>query len=193
MEIRVLLLNSLDIIMTNFDAGFSEKMAINFFSWFLKKLNRIILKRIKESGKMKDQLFKKIRNFRCTLFNLLILSTFLLFLIWACNDTYQLEPVVATLQVPDSLVTSTSAKVTGQILVLGTQNITEHGIELYKTSALNLTTYKGFTNTATTDTFTVVFTGLDPNTTYYYWAYALVNTTRVHSQLTAHFKTKAAR
>ncbi len=77
--------------------------------------------------------------------------------------------------------------------MLGTQNIPEHGIELYKSGKTNLVTYIGFTNTATTDTFTVVFTGLDPNTTYYYWAYALVNSSMVHSQEVPHFKTKDSR
>jgi hypothetical protein len=125
--------------------------------------------------------------------NLLLVSAFALIILYACNDTYQLEPIVATYQVADSNITSTSAKLTGQIQILGTQNISEYGMEIYKTSITNLIAYKSFTDPATVDTFTVVFMGLEPNTRYYYWAYAQVNTARVHSQNVPSFTTKAAR
>jgi hypothetical protein len=111
----------------------------------------------------------------------------------ACDDTYQQEPIVNTIQVADSNVTATSAKVRGQIQLLGTQQIVEYGIELYKNSITNLVDHKSFNNTATTDTFTVVFTGLVPSTLYFYWAYATVNTTRVHSLTVSRFTTKAGK
>jgi hypothetical protein len=125
--------------------------------------------------------------------NIILVSVFALIVLYACNDTYQLEPVVATYLVADSNITSTTAKLTGQIQILGTQNISEYGMEIYKTSITNMIAYKAFTDPATVDTFTVVFTGLEPNTRYYYWAYAMVNTTRVHSQNVPSFTTKAAR
>jgi hypothetical protein len=65
---------------------------------------------------------------------------------------------------------------------------------LYNSALLiNPTDNKSFTDVATLDTFKVVFTGLNPNSKYYYWAYVLVNTAKVHSQLTQSFTTKVAR
>jgi hypothetical protein len=125
--------------------------------------------------------------------NLLLAGLIFLAVFTACNDTYEVDPIVATFPVADSNITSTSAKLTGQIQLLGTIKITEYGMELYKNTITNMVAYKGFSDTATLDTFTVVFTGLDPNTKYYYWAYALVNTTRVHSQNVPTFTTKAAK
>ena len=111
----------------------------------------------------------------------------------SCDDTYNVEPIVLTLQVADSNVTATTAKLTGQIQILGTQQIIEHGIELYKNSITATPIVKKWNTEATTDTFTCVFTGLQPGTLYYYWAYAKVNTTNVYSQDTPQFKTKAAK
>jgi hypothetical protein len=124
----------------------------------------------------------------------MILAGFVcLIIIYACKDTYQLEPTVATFQVADSNITATTAKLSGQIQVLGTQKITEYGVEVYKISITSVPIVKGYSTTATTDTFTVVFDGLQPNTLYYYWAYAQVNTTDVHSQAAFKFTTKSAR
>ncbi|MGD0583453.1 MAG: hypothetical protein ABR974_10960 [Bacteroidales bacterium] len=131
-------------------------------------------------------------NYRSGLKQVILSFIFLSVIIMAaCDDTYEQEPIVNTFQVADSNVTATSAKVKGQIQLLGTQQIIEYGIELYKGGITNLVDHKGFNNAATTDTFTVVFTGLDPSTLYYYWAYATVNTTRVHSQTVPHFTTKS--
>ncbi|HVN59094.1 MAG TPA: hypothetical protein VMT63_12410 [Bacteroidales bacterium] len=117
----------------------------------------------------------------------------IIFFVCSCDDTYNVEPVVYTYQVADSNVTATTAKLTGQIQILGTQQIVEHGIEIYKESILATPITKSLTSQATTDTFTVVVTGLQPNTLYYYWAYAKVNTTNVHSQNTPSFTTKAVK
>lgn len=115
----------------------------------------------------------------------------LIFTLFGCDDTYQLEPVVFTYEAADSNITDTTAILYGQIQLLGTQNITEHGIELYKTSITNLVETKSFITTATLDTFKAKFTGLQPGTFYYFWAYAKVNTANVHSQNVPHFTTKA--
>jgi hypothetical protein len=47
LEIMVLFLDLPDIIMINFIAAFGEKKGIILFSSYLKKLNRIRLKRLK--------------------------------------------------------------------------------------------------------------------------------------------------
>ncbi len=121
----------------------------------------------------------------------IILPVMLILLaVTACNDTYQQEPVVLTFQVADSDVTATSAKLSGRIQVLGTQNITEHGIEVYKNSITSTPIVRGFSTAATTDTFTIVFDTLNPGTLYYYQAFAKVNTTNVHSFNTPRFTTK---
>lgn len=126
--------------------------------------------------------------------SILLLTAFIVTcLLAACDDTYELDPVVYTYEIPDSVITATSVKVTGQIQILGTIQIPEHGVELYKETITNLVATKSFNTVATTDTFTVSFTGLQPSTKYYAWAYALVNTTRVHPQAPRQFTTKATK
>ena len=112
-----------------------------------------------------------------------------LFLI-ACDDTYIVNPQVLTLQVADTGVTATTARLRGQIQILGTRQILRHGFEVYKNSLTSTPIDTGVTTLATTDTFTIVVTGLQPQTLYYYWAYARVNSTNVHSGSALQFTTK---
>ncbi len=133
---------------------------------------------------------KKVITDKLMVVSFMIVSVVVLY---ACDDTYVLDPVVYTYEIPDSVITATSVKVTGQIQLLGTIQIPEHGVELYKETITNLVATKSFNTVATTDTFTVSFTGLQPSTKYYAWAYALVNTTRVHPQAPRQFTTKATK
>lgn len=134
---------------------------------------------------MKNIIRSVIKQAEASLTIMLILTFF------GCDDNYQLEPVLNTFEAADSNITSTTATLYGQIQVLGTQNITEYGIELYKTIITNLVQTKSFTTTANLETFKAEFTDLQPNTLYYFWAYAKVNTANVHSQNVPHFTTKA--
>jgi hypothetical protein len=115
-------------------------------------------------------------------------------IISACDESsYQIEPVVATFDVPDSNITATTAKVKGQIQILGTQQITEFGFELYLENITNTPAVKSFSTTPNLEVFSNVFEGLQPAKDYYVWAYALVNTTKVHQSSPVKFKTKAAK
>ncbi len=108
----------------------------------------------------------------------------------SCVKETDVEPKLNTLQVSDAEIGSTTAKLKGEVLITGNLNIIEYGIELsesvYFTSPLN----KGISGTPAKGEFEIDFTGLKPNTQYYYKAYALVNTANVYSQNALHFTTK---
>lgn len=109
----------------------------------------------------------------------------------SCTEDPEVPPILNTIQVQDADITSTSAKLKGEITSLGNQKIIEYGIEYSKNMLFDPSTTKGFTTPAVTGVFTVECTNLDPNTLYYYKAYVLINTANVYSQNNLHFTTKA--
>ena len=116
---------------------------------------------------------------------------FLTLFIPSCTEDPVVLPVLSTIQVQDADITSTTAKLNGEITRLGNQKILEYGIEYSKNMLFDPTTTKGFTTPADTGVFTVECTGLTPNTLYYYKAYVLINTAQVYSQNILHFTTRA--
>jgi phosphodiesterase/alkaline phosphatase D-like protein len=117
---------------------------------------------------------------------------FILLTFSSCSEKTDVLPKLNTIQVTDADITSTSAILKGEIQTLGNMNIVEYGIELSKTMTFTTPVNKGFTTSAATGVFQVEFTLLDPNTTYYYKAYAVVNTAHIYSDNKLHFTTKAA-
>ena len=134
-----------------------------------------------------------MKKYISAILSLITVSVFALLLISSCDDNYQQEPVLYTFVVADSNITATTARLTGQIQILGSQQITEYGIEVYKDNITSTPLVMKRTTQPTTDTFTLVFNNLSPSSLYYYWAYARVNTTNVHSQNVPHFTTKAVK
>jgi hypothetical protein len=122
----------------------------------------------------------------------IIIPALLIVLLHACQDESVLLPRLNTLKAADSDITSTSAIVKGEITYVGNQKIIEYGIEISKSMIFTPSTTKGFTTPADTGIFEVEFTGLDPNTQYYFKAYTLINTAYVYSQNAEKFTTKAA-
>jgi uncharacterized protein (TIGR02145 family) len=90
----------------------------------------------------------------------------------AAVDNIRLEriinPIVTTVSPSD--MGSTSATLQGSIVKHGASDITERGF-MFGTSAENLT--ENIINTDDTDDFSATITGLTPNTTYCYRAYAI--------------------
>jgi hypothetical protein len=123
-----------------------------------------------------------------TFVSTMILAFLMLFL--ACSEDPEIDPVLNTIQVADANFTSTTAKLSGEITILGTKNIIEYGIELSKSQLFTSPLRKFYTTPAVLGTFEVEFTGLDPNTMYYYKAYVVVNTAHVYSPNPLHFTTK---
>ena len=121
-------------------------------------------------------------------------SAFILFLLLAFSSCTKNEldvlPKLNTLQASDADITSTSAKLKGDVLVVGNQKITEYGIEMSKSQLCTSPLSQTISGSPGVGTFGVTFTGLAPNTKYYYKAYALINTARVYSELYQNFTTK---
>jgi hypothetical protein len=114
----------------------------------------------------------------------------ILFSTISCVKEPDVEPKLNTLQASDADIGSTTAVLKGEILILGNLNIIEYGIEISKSQIFTPSTRKGYTTAPAAGIFQVDFTGLDPNTLYYYKAYVTINTAQVYSQIAAHFTTK---
>lgn len=106
-----------------------------------------------------------------------------------CTNDFGIGPVLNNLQPVDSNITSTTAILKGEIQSVGNKLIIEYGIEITNTY-FSQSLKKGFTTTPVVGIYQVEFTGLEPNTLYYYRAYALINTAYVNPQTAAHFTTK---
>jgi hypothetical protein len=123
-----------------------------------------------------------------------ILTVFIFFgltLIFStCIDDYEIAPTLNTLQPVDSNITATTAILKGDIQIVGNMLIIEYGIEISKSMLFSPSLKKGFTTTPVKGVYQVEFTDLEPNTLYYYRAYALINTAYINSQTAAHFTTK---
>lgn len=113
-----------------------------------------------------------------------------LILLSACTEDPEIDPVLNTIQAVDADITSTTAKLKGEIEVLGNKKIIEYGIELSKSQLFTSPVRMFYTTTPVAGTYEVDFTGLDPNTLYYYKAYVLINTAHLYSQNALHFTTK---
>ena len=110
-----------------------------------------------------------------------------------CTEEPEVIPKLIALEAVSSDITSGSAILKGEIKTLGNMNIIEYGIEISKNMLLSPSVTKGYTTPAVTGIFQVEFTGLEPNTLYYFKAFATVNTAQVYSENIPHFTTNPAR
>jgi len=130
--------------------------------------------------------YKHSRLHRITLF---ILGCIIISLI-SCADDPDVLPKLKTLDASETDITSTTAKLKGEILSVGNVNITGYGIELSESAYFTSPVNKGFTGVPSTGVFEVEFTGLKANTRYYFKSYALVNTANVYPNGYLDFTTK---
>lgn len=122
----------------------------------------------------------------------LVVFLFLVFFSFpGCTEDYEIEPRLNTIAAADADITATSAILKGEITYIGNMKIIEYGIELSSNQLFAPSTVKSLTTpAAAAGSYQVEFTGLTPNTLYYYKAYVLINTARLYSQNVEHFTTK---
>jgi len=125
-------------------------------------------------------------KFAGTIFFIFVLTLY----ITACGEKDQLIPRLDTLEAIDSDITSATAILKGEFLSLGNMKIEEYGIEYSKSIYFTSSLTTGFNTTPVMGVFQVEVINLEPVTTYYFKAYALVNTARVYSSTYSHFTTK---
>jgi len=108
----------------------------------------------------------------------------------SCEKDPGIEPKLNTLQTVDTDITGSTALLKGEILRLGDMNITEYGIEISESMYFSSSLAKGYSTAPAIGIFQVEFTDLKPVTTYYFKAYALINTAQVYSINYEQFTTK---
>jgi hypothetical protein len=129
---------------------------------------------------------------RCARFVISLTAALLVFFIQACMEEPIYYPVLATIPAADSNITASSAKLYAEVTSVGNQKIVEYGIEVYEKSITNPVAIKGYPGAPDIGVYNVGFTGLKPNTLYYFRAYALINTANFYSQNALHqFTTKS--
>jgi hypothetical protein len=127
---------------------------------------------------------------KTTLYKLSIL-TGLALMITSCEEqVVNKEPVLKTLTAVSADITTTTAKLKGEVTSVGNMTIIEYGIELSKSQLFSSPLSQSISGAPAVGVFEVNFTGLEANTKYYYKAYALINTARVYSGTYENFTTK---
>jgi hypothetical protein len=108
----------------------------------------------------------------------------------ACTEDVAIMPNLNTLPTVTTDIGTTTATLKAEVLVVGNQKIVEYGIEISKSLYFTPAQDKGIAGIPVKGTYQVDFTALEPNTLYYYKAYALINTAYVYSQNYLQFTTK---
>jgi hypothetical protein len=126
------------------------------------------------------------------IFMILVITGILCLCLTACKEEAADQiPVLITIQAADADITSTTAKLKGEIISLGNQKIAEYGIEISKSQLFSSPVRNHLNPPAVTGQFEVDFTGLDPDTRYYYRAYTVINTAHKYSPDYLNFITKS--
>ena len=112
------------------------------------------------------------------------------YVVVSCSEDSSILPVLNTLEAADSDIASTTATLKGVVVSAGNMNIVEYGIELSANQLFSPSQTSSIQGIPPTGEFQVQFTNLQPNTLYYFKAYALVNTANVYSQNREQFTTK---
>jgi hypothetical protein len=119
-----------------------------------------------------------------------IISSFAL-IMPCCEDKYEdVLPMLNTLETSDADITSTTATLKGEVTDLGNMRILEYGIEISKSQIFSPSTKGKIDGAPDLGTYEIQFTGLTPNTKYYYKAYVLINTAEHYADGYLNFTTK---
>jgi hypothetical protein len=112
---------------------------------------------------------------------ILFAAAILMLKLTGCTGEADVHPILETIEVSEGDVTATTAVLKGEFTRLGNMNIREYGIELSENMIFNPSQSKGYTTPPVPGVFQVEYTGLKPNTLYYYKAYAVINTAKVYA------------
>jgi hypothetical protein len=113
------------------------------------------------------------------------------FFLSSCEEKdKEVLPTLNTIAASDADVTSTTAVLKGEVENLGNMRILEYGIELSKNQLFSPSTKEKVDGAPSLGTYEIQFTGLTPNTKYYYKAYVLINTAECYSPNVLNFTTK---
>jgi hypothetical protein len=121
---------------------------------------------------------------------MLMIFVFTLFLTSCEEKDEEVLPTLNTITASDADITSTTALLKGEVLDLGNMRLLEYGIELSKNQIFYPSTKGTINGAPAPGTYEITFTGLTPNTKYYYKAYVLINTADYYSPNVENFTTK---
>jgi hypothetical protein len=99
-------------------------------------------------------------------------------------------PMLNNIEASDADITSTTATLKGEVTDLGNMRILEYGIEISKSQIFSPSTKGKIDGAPAPGTYEIQFTGLTPNTKYYYKAYVLINTAEHYATGYLNFTTK---
>jgi len=119
-----------------------------------------------------------------------IISLFALILPSCEEKDEDVLPILNNIEAGDADITSTTATLKGEVTDLGNMRILEYGIEISKTQIFSPSIKGKIDGAPTLGTYEIQFTGLPPNTKYYYKAYVLINTAEHYATGYLSFTTK---
>lgn len=112
-------------------------------------------------------------------------------LIPSCDESDdQVLPSLVTVEAGDADIGSTTATLKGEVTDPGNMLILEYGIEISKTMIFSPSEKGKIDGTPPAGIYEIKFTGLTPDTKYYYKAYALINTAEHYAPGYLNFTTK---
>jgi len=124
-----------------------------------------------------------------------LLRIFMIFLLTlilpSCEEKDEdVLPMLNNIEASDADITSTTATLKGEVTDLGNMRILEYGIEISKSQIFSPSTKGKIDGAPAPGTYEIQFTGLTPNTKYYYKAYVLINTAEHYATGYLNFTTK---
>jgi len=122
--------------------------------------------------------------------SILTILAFTLFIPSCDEKDNDIFPALNTLAANDADIGSTTATLKGEVTDPGNMRILEYGIEISKTIIFSPSTKGKIDGAPSPGIFEIQFTGLTPNTKYYFKAYALINTAEYYAPGYLSFTTK---
>jgi len=124
-------------------------------------------------------------------FLLVLVIFFMPLILQSCEEKDEdVLPTLVNIETGDADITSTTATLKGEVTDLGNMRILEYGIEISKTQIFSPSTKGKIDGAPALGTYEIQFSGLSPNTKYYFKAYVLINTAEHYADGYLSFTTK---